>query len=504
MVKDQFGDFQTPVALAEQCLRVLRINPNARILDPTCGVGNFLSASQRLHPNTERRGVEIQPAYAELASTFGAVLQADVFTTDLASDVSWSSSGPLFIVGNPPWVTSAELNRMGSLNLPPKANFKGAKGIDALLGGSNFDVCEFVILKCLRDLQAEPLKIAMLCKTQVARNVIEHASSAGLPISSSSIYRIDAKKWFGAAVDACLFIAESDPLMPSNYTVEVFEDLFAPSADPVGKFGIVDGRMVSNVDGYLAVRGADGVSTHIWRSGLKHDAAGVFEIDANPGPVRNGEPVDLEDEWLFPLLKSTDIFRGNHRVLRKWVIVPQKTFGAETASLAKLAPKLWSYLEFNSSALDGRKSSIYRSRPRFSVFGHGDYTYAPYKVAVSGLHKKAVFRLVCPIEDRPVVLDDTCYFLPFDDSTEAAVTVALLNSPASQLLIESLVFWDSKRPITKKLLSRLNLNMLPRDGEAIFREAQLIAREAGCDFDLDEAKRLVLGVEDRSDMATLF
>lgn len=505
MPNNQFGDFQTPIPLAEQCLRVLGLPADARVLEPTCGVGSFLRASSEMAPNTERVGIEIQPEHAERAAQWARVSVGNIFLIDLAKDIEWQTSGPLRVVGNPPWVTSAELNRMGSRNLPEKGNFKGAKGIDALLGGSNFDVCEYIILKCLGDLRNEPLQLAMLCKTQVARNVIEHAAAARLPIASASAYRIDAKKWFDAAVDACLFKVSSGPGLTPDYTVKVFDSLFSPDAEANSRFGIVDGRLVSNVDGYLEVGEADGVSPLTWRSGLKHDASQVFELDATPEPTTSrGVVLDVEREYVFPLLKCTDIFRGKHRELRKWVLVPQKTFGADTSHLATVAPKLWDYLNSNAEALDGRKSSIYRGRPRFSVFGHGDYTYAPFKVAISGLHKEAVFRLVAPIKGQPVVLDDTCYFLPFHDGTEAAVVTAQLNSPESQLLIESLVFWDSKRPITKKLLARLDLTKLAADPDAVLRSAQALASEAGMEFDLERARGLTQGHNVEAEALTLF
>ncbi|PRY44326.1 hypothetical protein LY71_1164 [Geodermatophilus tzadiensis] len=201
--------------------------------------------------------------------------------------------------------------------------------------------------------------------------------------------------------------------------------------------------------------------------------------------------LNLEPAYVFPFLKSTDLFRGRHDTLSKWVIVPQTTFGAETASLAHIAPNLWQYLNANADLLDGRKSSIYRNRPRFSVFGHGPYTYAPYKVAISGLHKKPVFRLVAPLNGQPVVLDDTCYFLPFEDATEALITWAVLSSPACEDLVESLVFWDAKRPITKKLLSRIDVNLLPFGADAARSMASREATRLGIELNAERVESLL-------------
>jgi hypothetical protein len=486
---NEHGDFQTPLALALECLRRIGLPPDARVLEPTCGRGSFLEAAASLSPGSERVGLELQPHHAAEAARWGEVQVRDIFTTDLATDVAWRTGGPLYVIGNPPWVTSAELARMGSGNLPAKRNLKNARGIDALLGSSNFDVAEYVVLKLLESFRDEPLTLGMLCKTQVARNVVEHAAAVGLPVVGATLHRIDAKRWFSAAVDACWLTVRLDRTLPVSHTCTVHDAL---DGDPATRFGMVDGRLVADVDRHESVRAADGVSPYEWRSGLKHDAAAVFELRATPGPAaRTGEALDLEAEFVHPFLKSTDVFRGRERELVRWVVVPQRTFGAETDSLARTAPRLWRYLTDHADLLDARRSSIYRNRPRFSVFGHGDYTWAPYKVAVSGLHKEPVFRLVGPVEGRPVVLDDTCYFLPFQDATEAAVVAAALASEPCLDLVESLVFWDAKRPITKRLLGRIDLNRLPLDVASVVAAAGEYAGRAGVELDEQRARGIV-------------
>ncbi len=462
------------------------------MLEPTCGLGSFLEASAILSPSSERIGLELQSKYAAQAAKWGSIQIRNIFRTRLPDEVFWATNGRFFVVGNPPWVTSAELNRMDSANLPPKENFKGAKGLDALLGSSNFDVCEYIILKVLNEYRAEPFTMGMLCKTQVARNVIAYAASASIPIARSAVYRIDAMKWFDAGVDACWFTVTVDPRARMDFTTAVHADVFAPEQPALSRFGVIDGLMVSDVGRYDSVKIADGACPYEWRSGLKHDASSVFELVAAPRPTtKAGIALDLESEFVYPFLKSTDIFRGRHRVLSKWVIVPQKTFGADTEGLRHTAPKLWAYLNANSAALDGRKSSIYKNRARFSIFGHGKYTFAPYKVAISGLHKEPRFQLVAPLNGQPVALDDTCYFLPFTDGTEAAVVTAMLSSDQCTDLIESLVFWDSKRPITKKLLARIDLNKLPVDADSTLRSAAKIAAEAELPFDSARAAQLL-------------
>lgn len=45
------------------------------------------------------------------------------------------------------------------------------------------------------------------------------------------------------------------------------------------------------------------------------------------------------------------------------------------------------------------------------MFGIGDYSFAPYKVALSGFYKKPLFCLL--YASKPVMTDDTAYFWHF-------------------------------------------------------------------------------------------
>ena len=55
------------------------------------------------------------------------------------------------------------------------------------------------------------------------------------------------------------------------------------------------------------------------------------------------------------------------------------------------------------------------------------------------------------------MLDDTCYFLGFDNYNHALITTLLLNSKIVQNFIKSIAFLDSKRPYTKDILMRIDL-----------------------------------------------
>jgi hypothetical protein len=87
----------------------------------------------------------------------------------------------------------------------------------------------------------------------------------------------------------------------------------------------------------------------------------------------------------------------------------------------------------------------------------GDYTFAPWKVCISGFYKALDFVAVGPFLGKPVVLDDTCYFVACQSEREADCAARLLNSRPAREFFSAFVFWDAKRPITIEVLSRLNL-----------------------------------------------
>lgn len=469
MTKD-LGDFQTPLALVEEVFDCLarRGKSWARILEPTCGKGNFIKgALDSKIPPKEIQGIEIQSKYVEDAeylqsyknNTKLLIHHKDIFTLNLTQDLSWSNcDSPLLIIGNPPWITNARLTTLGSSNLPIKTNFKKLNGFDAMTGSSNFDIAEYIWLKLIRELLCEKPAIAMLCKTSVARNIIQFSFDTKLPIESAAIFHIDSRKHFGAMVDACLFYLEIGSSETYDYQTSVYKNLQATSPESI--INIKNGHLQTNITIHPLLSLADGKCPLIWRQGMKHDAATVMELtyDAD-GNLRNktNEQVDIEQEPLYPLFKSSDVGGKEKTRPGRAVIVTQKFIGENTLALERAYPKLWRYLTDHKDTFERRKSSIYEKQPPFSIFGIGPYSFAPYKVAISGLYKQPVFRAFGPRNEKPVMFDDTCYFIPCHTAQQAALITSLLNDSLSIAFLNSIVFWDAKRPVTKKILQRIDM-----------------------------------------------
>jgi len=167
--------------------------------------------------------------------------------------------------------------------------------------------------------------------------------------------------------------------------------------------------------------------------------------------------VKLEHHLLYGLLKSSDLKGEVINSYRKTTIVTQKKVGQDTSYIKHKYPKTYQYLNKNRAYFDKRKSSIYRGKPPFSIFGIGDYSFAKYKVAISGMYKSTTFSLVLPDNEKPLMLDDTCYFIGFDTFEEARIVQKILNGDVVQSFLKAIIFSDAKRPITKDILMRIDL-----------------------------------------------
>ncbi len=468
-----YGDYQTPPRLASDVCALLGkhgLRP-ASLLEPTCGLGSFLFAGlDRFKGIQKAVGADINREYIQRV---GAALrqrpdadrvrlfEADFFSTDWQQVIA-ELPEPMLVLGNLPWVTSARLTTLGSQNLPAKSNFKNHRGIDAVTGKANFDISEWMLIHLLQAMNGRRGALAVLCKSSVARKALYYGWKSRIALERAAVYRIDAGLHFDAAVDAALLLMH---LGPGAYDqrAKLYSRLTAAEAE--AEIGYEDGTLLSDVAGYRRWRHLCGKETVKWRSGVKHDCSKVMEFRREGERYRNGlgELVELEDAYLFPLLKSSHLARGRVGDENRYMLVTQRTIGEDTAGIRDAGPRTWAYLTAHAALLNKRGSSIYRHRPQFSIFGVGDYSFAPWKVAVSGFYKSFSFVAIGPLHGKPVMLDDTSYFLACQTNAQAEYLTSLLNSPAAQAFYRAFVFWDAKRPITVDLLRRLSLRGLAKE-----------------------------------------
>ena len=491
--KIEFGDFQTPQVLAEEVVAFLHntgISPSF-IVEPTCGTGNFvLAALKGFHSARQVFAYDINAEYVSalrktLRSTDGArcqVAQQDFFTFNWKEFFA-AFQGQILVLGNPPWVTNATLGALGSANLPQKTNFQNHAGFAAKTGKANFDISEWMLIKLLESLNGKRGCVAMLCKTSTARKALRHGWLNRSNIGRATIHLIDASKQFGVSVSACLLIVHTGTSDPSP-TAGVYKGLNFDNK--LSTMGLIGRDLVADVDEYNRLRDLEGIAYYTWRSGVKHDAASVMEFKKEGTTFINGlgEHVDIEQTYIYPLLKSSDLANGR-LTPQRYLLVTQCRPGDDTAIISNKAPKTWRYLQKHSGILDRRQSIIYQKRSRYSVFGVGDYTFAPWKVAISGLYKNCRFEILSSYQNKPIVLDDTCNFIPCSSANEAAFASMLLNSDIVKRFLHALVFFDAKRPVTIDVLNRIDLKRvseklgLEAEARRFFRDADMYERHQG-------------------------
>lgn len=471
--RTEYGDFQTNLDLANNAAKFLKSNnANPKILiEPTCGKGNFVLASLATFKRIEKIfAVEIYKPY--IWETKFNVLQFfldnpearkpeieinhfNVFDFDFKQISKEHPKEEVLVIGNPPWVTNSKLSSLQSDNLPVKSNFKNHSGFDAITGKGNFDIGEYITLMMFDAFQNSNGQFAFLVKNSVIKNVVFDQKERGYKISDLQKLTIDSKKEFNVSVEASLLYCKFNKT--PEFVCNEFD--FYNHSKMVNQFGWVQDKFVSDIQHYKHSFDIDGISPFEWRQGVKHDLSSLMELEKVNGHYINGlhQEINLEDDLIFGVLKSSDLKQTVIDKTRKFTIITQKKVGQDTSFIKKDFPKTFNYLQKNKAQFELRKSSIYNNKPDYSIFGIGDYSFAPYKISISGLYKNYFFNLVLPQNGKPIMLDDTCYLLGFDKLEFAAYTLILLNSEKSKELLQAITFPDAKRTFTKDILMRIDI-----------------------------------------------
>jgi len=467
----EYGDFQTNQFLAQKVVDYIfsKSNDFEFVLEPTCGRGNFLLATIKKLKNLKKVvGVEIYQPYVwetkfKILEYFISanentkpeidIIHANAFEFTYENLAKSTQDLKTLIIGNPPWVTNSELGSIDSKNLPQKSNFKKHSGFDAITGKGNFDIGEYISLIMLRCFDKHNAAFAFLIKNSVVKNLIYDQRQNKFRIGQTENLKINSKKEFNVSVNACLFLTNLN--CEPEFTCTAL-DFY--TKDKITTFGWYKDKFVYSVQDYDESSIVDGKSTFIWRSGVKHDCSKVMEIEQVNGHFKNalGEEINLENNLTYGLLKSSDLKEDKTNSFRKLTIITQKKIGQETKYIKDKYPLTYKYLTSHKEYFDKRKSSIYKDKPIFSIFGIGAYSFAPYKVAISGLYKSTHFTLVSPSDSKPLMLDDTCYFIGFDNLKMAEIAHYLVNSELVQKFLKSVIFSDSKRSINKDTLMRID------------------------------------------------
>ena len=243
------GDFQTPLELARGVVRAVAetgVRPRA-VLEPTCGKGAFLLAAREVFPRARLVGFDVNAEYvAEARRALGAsarVEEADFFGVDWAAVLS-ELPAPVLVLGNPPWVTSATVSKLGGSNGPERTRRTGLVGLDAVTGASNFDISVWMLEELGRAALTRGASLAVLCKAQVARKMVSFFHREGVH-AEGDIWKLDARRHFGASVDAVAFAARPASPRGAGGVFAVRPELVSA---PVSRLGVRRGSLTGDVD----------------------------------------------------------------------------------------------------------------------------------------------------------------------------------------------------------------------------------------------------------------
>jgi hypothetical protein len=133
----EYGDFQTPTALALEVCTLLSkqgLRP-AALLEPTCGLGRFLFAAlDQFEEVQQALGADINVQYIQQAGASRQrrqdaekvrLVEADFFVTDWEKVIARLPE-PVLVFGNLPWVANAHLSTIGSQTYPPNRTSRTA------------------------------------------------------------------------------------------------------------------------------------------------------------------------------------------------------------------------------------------------------------------------------------------------------------------------------------------------------------------------------------------
>jgi hypothetical protein len=265
----------------------------------------------------------------------------------------------------------------------------------------------------------------MLCKTTVAKNIIQNIKTFNISVNTADLFIFSSFKVFNISCEAGLLVIQLGT--GNKRTCNIYD--FSTNSK-IREFGWSDDTFYSSINSFNRKSIFDGRCQLEWRQGIKHDCAKIMEfISTDELNFQNmlGESIRFKiGHFIYPLLKSSNIKSFKIIKMRKYVLVTQKYINEQTSTIKYIDPDVWNYLENHKSYFHLRRSIIYKISPEYSIFGVGDYSFSKYKVGISVFYKKPIFTLI--LGKYPIMMDDTCYFLSFDNLYYAIITLSLLNS----------------------------------------------------------------------------
>ena len=211
--------------------------------------------------------------------------------------------------------------------------------------------------------------------------------------------------------------------------------------------GYEDGMLLADIAAYHRWKHLCGHETLRWRSGIKHDCAKVMELCAKATNIATArQMVDIEDVYVYPMLKSSHLAQGGEKTGSRFMLVTQRTVGEQTTRIEEEAPKTWAYLISHADLFRNARVRFIATVLLSLCLASATIASPLGKLRLVGSTRDWRSCRSVPIDGKPVVFDDTSYFLPCSTRQQAVFLATLLNSPVARSFFGAFVFWDTKRP----------------------------------------------------------
>jgi len=187
----------------------------------------------------------------------------------------------------------------------------------------------------------------------------------------------------------------------------------------------------------------------------------------------------LEPDLLYPMLFQRDISRWSASISSYILMVqdPIKRRGISRAILQKEYPKTWSYLSRFENQLRARKAKGVRSLMEqgsyYSMFGVGEYTFAPIKVVWPNIATEINAAVITKKDEKPIVPQHIVTLIACSTIEEAHFSCAVLNSSPYNFAVQSYSQKGGKSFGTPHVLEYVYLPTFSKNNEIHIKLSEL-------------------------------
>jgi len=152
----------------------------------------------------------------------------------------------------------------------------------------------------------------------------------------------------------------------------------------------------------------------------------------------------VEKDLIFPIIRGNDI-QPFEATYKHYILAPYSLKGEliPEHELKVKYPKTFSYLK--NFEPDLKKRFIFKAPTNkvfYSIYRFGPKVLAPYKVVWRDIATKIISAVIFPVNDpymgkKPIVVDQTVIFIPFENEDEAFFVASILNSTVTNFIIKS-------------------------------------------------------------------